>query len=97
MDEKALSALHNLSRDEDFMVFVKWLESQVHHLQNQMLSIKEEVPLRWAQGQCQAIKDVLTNIGNADALYEMAKNNRRTHNGSATGNTTAPRKDERWT
>ncbi|CAB4197167.1 hypothetical protein UFOVP1304_41 [uncultured Caudovirales phage] len=72
-DQRTLEALARLSVDTDFIVFKSWLEDVKRSLHAESPQIRDEVLLRWNQGEAQAVNDVLDRIESAQAALRKSR------------------------
>jgi hypothetical protein len=54
-DDQLLKCVAFMAADPNFKVFTTWINSCYASIVNRAPTVKEEIELRWNQGQCQAL------------------------------------------
>lgn len=57
--DRVIAALSSLEGNAEFEVVLNWLEASLGEIRETSCFTKDEVVLRWQQGACQALSDVV--------------------------------------
>lgn len=57
--DRVVAALASLEGNAEFEVFLSWLEESLDELRGMSCYTKDEVVVRWQQGACQALTDLV--------------------------------------
>lgn len=61
-NDQELAAMRRLSANGDFSVFVGWVRRCLDAKRDELVNCEGDVPLRWRQGQAQALQDVVSAV-----------------------------------
>jgi hypothetical protein len=73
LNEKQLKAIATLENDNDFGIFLMWLEESLESLRDSSDFIKGNTELRISQGKRQILKHILTECADAKLNLEKIK------------------------
>lgn len=75
-DKKILSALVSIQKHSEWKIIRDWLEDSKEENMESMVTLKEDIGLRWKQGNSQELVEILYYIDEAkDALDRFGENN----------------------
>lgn len=69
-DRKQFEAMARLRASQDFNQVRHWLEVALEELDKQNRITRDDVDVRWRQGGCQALQDILKNLGEASKVVK---------------------------
>lgn len=69
-DEKILKALQRLKTTDDGSVFLVWLQDRLTEVRCQLGQIRDEVQVRWVQGQEQELSELVGYFTHALSVLE---------------------------
>jgi hypothetical protein len=68
-----IAALSSLEGTPDFEAFVDWLEDSLADLMNDNCRTKDEVLVRWQQGACQVLNELVMKARSARQVQHSRK------------------------
>lgn len=71
--EDVLHAIENLRNDPDFAVVKGWLMESYQERLQLTAGIEPEVMMRWSQGRCQCLSDIMETIETAPTVLKKLK------------------------
>jgi hypothetical protein len=70
LDQQAIESLARIKIQEPR--FVEWLQSRLEKCRDDAVMQRDDVPIRWAQGRAQELRDILEAVNSAADILRKA-------------------------